>query len=174
MLRLFDRYYRKGDPKAMAVCAFQQPLFDHTDSSRTTALRSNSPRFQRWSIMYPNLRESARFLHFERQSAGCRGALSWRCNVRSAACSFSTFPDQCSDRWESLPDPEAPAPVVEPGLVGLFDEIRVTVGQEAQIITAVFPQPAVVMQVFLQRVFAQVVSPCLVLSVCFTLTQSIV
>jgi hypothetical protein len=61
--------------------------------------------------------------------------------------------------WESLPDPEAPAPKSEPGLSNLFDEIRVTVGQEAQIITAVFPNPAVVMQVFLQRVFAQVVRP---------------
>jgi len=33
----------------------------------------------------------------------------------------------------------------------------VTVGQEAQIVTAVFPNPSLVMQVFLQRVFAQVV-----------------
>lgn len=39
-----------------------------------------------------------------------------------------------------------------------------TVGQEAQIITAVFPSPAVVMQVFLQRVFAQVVRPLLLVS----------
>ena len=59
--------------------------------------------------------------------------------------------------WELLPDPEAAAPKSEPGLSSLFDEIRVTVGQEAQIITAVFPNPAVVMQVFLQRVFAQVI-----------------
>lgn len=61
-------------------------------------------------------------------------------------------------RWEPLPDPEAPAPKSEPGLTSLYNEIRVTVGQEAQIITAVFPNPAIVMQVFLQRVFAQVVS----------------
>lgn len=59
--------------------------------------------------------------------------------------------------WELLPDPEAAAPKAEPGLSNLYDEIRVTVGQEAQIITAVFPNPAIVMQVFLQRVFAQVV-----------------
>jgi hypothetical protein len=75
-------------------------------------------------------------------------------------------------RWESLPDPEAPAPTVEPGLSSLFDEIRVTVGQEAQIITAVFPQPAVVMQVFLQRVFAQVVSFPLLLRLASALTNS--
>ena len=62
-----------------------------------------------------------------------------------------------SSSWESLPDPDAPAPKAEPGLHSLFEEIRVTVGQEAQIVTAVFPSPAVVMQVFLQRVFAQVV-----------------
>ena len=40
----------------------------------------------------------------------------------------------------------------------LFKEIRVTVSQEAQIVKAVFPNPSAVMQVFLQRVFAQVVS----------------
>lgn len=50
-----------------------------------------------------------------------------------------------------------PAPKSEPKLAALFNEIRTTVDQEAQIIQAVFPQPAVVMQVFLQRVFAQVV-----------------
>jgi len=59
--------------------------------------------------------------------------------------------------WESLPDPDAPAPKDEPGLANLYEEIRITVGQEAQIVTAVFPHPAIVMQVFLQRVFAQVV-----------------
>jgi hypothetical protein len=59
--------------------------------------------------------------------------------------------------WESLADPDAPAPKNEPKLVELFAEIRETVAQEAQIIQAVFPHPAVVMQVFLQRVFAQVV-----------------
>jgi hypothetical protein len=37
----------------------------------------------------------------------------------------------------------------------LFVEIRSTVGQEAQIVQAVFPNPPFVMQVFLQRVFAQ-------------------
>jgi hypothetical protein len=40
----------------------------------------------------------------------------------------------------------------------LYDEIRVTVDQEGKIITAVFPNPPVVMQVFLQRVLGQVVS----------------
>jgi hypothetical protein len=43
-------------------------------------------------------------------------------------------------------------------MAALFKEIRVTVSQEAQIVKAVFPHPSSVMQVFLQRVFAQVVS----------------
>ena len=65
---------------------------------------------------------------------------------------------QCvPNRWESLPDPDAPAPRAVSGLSLLYDEIRVTVDQEGRIITAVFPNPPVVMQVFLQRVFAQVV-----------------
>jgi hypothetical protein len=54
-------------------------------------------------------------------------------------------------------DPDKPAPQREPGLDALFDEIRVTVSQEAQIIQAVFPDKEEVMKVFLQRVFAQVV-----------------
>ena len=61
-------------------------------------------------------------------------------------------------RWDSLPDPDAPPPTSESGLQDLFQEIRTTVGQEAQIVQAVFPNPAYVMQVFLQRVFAQSVT----------------
>lgn len=62
-----------------------------------------------------------------------------------------------SPLWELLPDPDRPAPRKEPGLTALYDDIRAQITQEAQIIEAVFPQPPVVMQVFLQRVFAQVV-----------------
>lgn len=62
----------------------------------------------------------------------------------------------CSS-WDSLPDPDAPAPHSEPSLSALYDEIRVTVNQEGKIITAVFPSPSVVMQSFLQRIFAQVI-----------------
>jgi hypothetical protein len=68
------------------------------------------------------------------------------------------------NRWESLPDPDATAPRAVSGLSLLYDEIRVTVDQEGRIITAVFPNPPVVMQVFLQRVFAQVVGSEPVLS----------
>lgn len=58
-------------------------------------------------------------------------------------------------RWDALPDPDAPPPKKEPGLRELFGEIRSTVEQEVNIVQAVFPNPALVMQVFLQRVFAQ-------------------
>lgn len=60
-------------------------------------------------------------------------------------------------RWDSLPDPDAPAPHSEPSLSALYDEIKVTVNQEGKIITAVFPTPSIVMQSFLQRIFAQVI-----------------
>jgi hypothetical protein len=62
-----------------------------------------------------------------------------------------------ADFWRTLPDPLRPAPRFEPTLKALFDDIRATVKDEAQIIQAVFPNPGVVMRVFLQRVFAQVV-----------------
>ena len=64
----------------------------------------------------------------------------------------------CPPRWASLPDADAPAPKSESGLSDLFAEIRTTVGQEAQIVQAVFPNPALVLQVFLQRVFLQSVA----------------
>jgi hypothetical protein len=58
-------------------------------------------------------------------------------------------------RWDAIPQPNASPPTNESGLVKLFDEIRATVDQEVRICKAVFPNPAAVMQVFLQRVFAQ-------------------
>ncbi|KAK4704080.1 exocyst complex component 5, partial [Phenoliferia sp. Uapishka_3] len=121
MLRLFDRYYRNGDPKAMAHCA--KTLQDFNGGQSCIQIYVNQHDF---------------FISKER--------------VQEAAGSLMG-----GTIWEALPDPEAPAPKSEPGLSSLYDEIRVTVGQEAQIITAVFPNPAVVMQVFLQRVFAQVI-----------------
>lgn len=58
-------------------------------------------------------------------------------------------------RWRYLADPNTIPPKSESSLTELLIEIRATVGQEAQIVQAVFPNPALVMQVFLQRVFAQ-------------------
>lgn len=59
--------------------------------------------------------------------------------------------------WKTIGDPDSPAPKSEPGMAALFKEIRSTVSQEAQIVKAVFPDPSAVLQVFLQRIFAQVV-----------------
>ena len=64
------------------------------------------------------------------------------------------------DRWQTVADPDLLIPRVGRGLRRLFDEIRITVGEETQIVQAVFPNPIAVMQVFLQRVFAQSVSVC--------------
>jgi hypothetical protein len=61
------------------------------------------------------------------------------------------------NRWKTIGDPDTLAPKSEPGMAALVKEIRSTVSQEAQIVKAVFPDPAAVLQVFLQRVFAQVV-----------------
>lgn len=58
-------------------------------------------------------------------------------------------------RWNLIPDPNSSPPKNEVGLTTLFAEIRQTVDTEAQIVKAVFPNPPVVMQVFLQRIFAQ-------------------
>lgn len=61
-------------------------------------------------------------------------------------------------RWETLADPDAPPPTREAGLASLYTEIRNTVGEEVKIVEHVFPNPGTVMQIFLQRVFAQSVS----------------
>ncbi|BGP29274.1 Exocyst complex component 5 [Rhodotorula toruloides] len=114
MLRLFDRYYRKGDPKAMA---------DFNGGQSCIQIYVNQHDF---------------FISKERVQEAAGGLVGGAI-------------------WDLLPDPDSKAPKSEPGLTSLYDEIRVTVGQEAQIVTAVFPNPAIVMQVFLQRVFAQVV-----------------
>lgn len=58
-------------------------------------------------------------------------------------------------RWNIIGDPTAHAPKTELGLSKLFSEVRATVDTEAQIVKVVFPNPPVVLQVFLQRVFAQ-------------------
>jgi hypothetical protein len=69
-------------------------------------------------------------------------------NVAMVKCSYIL-------RWRSLADPDTIPPKNESSLTELLVEIRATVGQEAQIVQAVFPNPSFVMQVFLQRVFAQ-------------------
>lgn len=54
-----------------------------------------------------------------------------------------------------LSNPNLVPPEVDTSLVKLYDDIRITVRREAGIISSVFPQPATVMQVLLQRIFAQ-------------------
>lgn len=74
--------------------------------------------------------------------------------------SFPFFaPSTLCYRWSTVSNPDESAPRSESGLTELFGEIRGTVAQESQIVQAVFPNPPLVMQVFLQRVFAQSVSP---------------
>ncbi|EUC67467.1 exocyst complex component Sec10, partial [Rhizoctonia solani AG-3 Rhs1AP] len=118
MLKLFDRYYGKGDPNMMARCA--QTLLEFNGGSSCVQ-------------MYVNQHD---FFISENRVQG---------------------PDDTTSMWQLLPDPYTAAPKKEPGLSTIFAEIRATVEQEAQIIQAVFPNPPIVMQVFLQRVFAQVI-----------------
>ncbi|KAF9430816.1 Exocyst complex component 5 [Podila epigama] len=56
---------------------------------------------------------------------------------------------------EDLTNPTAAIPPIDAGLIKLYDSIRTTVEQEADIISMVFPNPAAVFQVFIQRVFGQ-------------------
>ncbi|KZT13036.1 exocyst complex component Sec10 [Laetiporus sulphureus 93-53] len=115
MLHLFDRAYRKGDPKMMHHCA--QTLLDFNGGASCVQVYVNQHDF---------------FINRVRETSNME-----------------------EDLWHTLPGPNANPPTSESGLNELFQEIRTTVGQEAQIVQAVFPNPPFVMQVFLQRVFAQ-------------------
>ncbi|KAF5387631.1 hypothetical protein D9615_000574 [Tricholomella constricta] len=116
MLVLFDRCYRKGDPKMMHHCA--QTLLEFNGGTSCVQVYVNQHDF---------------FIN----------------NVRN------NKPVDDHVLWDLLPDPNSSPPKSEQGLSELFVEIRSTVETEAQIVKAVFPNPSVVMQVFLQRVFAQ-------------------
>ncbi|KAJ7490369.1 exocyst complex protein [Mycena galericulata] len=116
MLNLFDRCYRRGDPKMMHHCA--QTLLEFNGGASCVQVYVNQHDF---------------FINHVRE----------------------TKPTEDTLLWNTLPDPDASSPRSETGLTELFVEIRATVDTEAQIVKAVFPNPPVVMQVFLQRVFAQ-------------------
>ncbi|KAJ3533558.1 hypothetical protein NMY22_g7283 [Coprinellus aureogranulatus] len=116
MLGLFDRCYRKGDPKMMHHCA--QTLLEFNGGTSCVQVYVNQHDF---------------FIN----------------NVRETKAAEDT------QLWNALGDPDASPPKTELGLAELFAEIRTTVDTETQIVKAVFPNPPVVMQVFLQRVFAQ-------------------
>ncbi|PFH51373.1 hypothetical protein AMATHDRAFT_47094 [Amanita thiersii Skay4041] len=116
MLNLFDRCYRKGDPKMMHHCA--QTLLEFNGGTSCVQVYVNQHDF---------------FINEAR-------------NIK---------PMEDTLLWSTIFDPNAPPPKNELGLTALFAEIRATVETEAQIVKAVFPNPPFVMQVFLQRVFAQ-------------------
>ncbi|KAH7930700.1 exocyst complex component Sec10 [Leucogyrophana mollusca] len=116
MLYLFDRCYRKGDPKMMHHCA--QTLLDFNGGASCVQVYVNQHDF---------------FMNKIREDS-----------------------DRGEDvLWSSISKPDDSPPKTEAGLTELFGQIRATVGQESQIVQAVFPNPPLVMQVFLQRVFAQ-------------------
>ncbi|KAH8999163.1 exocyst complex component Sec10 [Lactarius akahatsu] len=119
MLHLFDRCYRKGDPKMMHHCA--QTLLDFNGGASCVQVYVNQHDF---------------FIN--------------RVQKNMDSDNTTLFLDGAF-----LADPNTIPPKTESSLTELFGEIRATVGQEAQIVQAVFPNPSFVMQVFLQRVFAQ-------------------
>ena len=63
--------------------------------------------------------------------------------------------DTSTHSWETLPDPDSLPPVRESVLASLCSAVRKTVAEEIKIVDAVFPNPSVVIQIFLQRIFAQ-------------------
>ncbi|KAI6130355.1 exocyst complex component Sec10-domain-containing protein [Pisolithus croceorrhizus] len=115
MLYLFDRYYRKGDPKMMHHCA--QTLLDFNGGGSCVQVYVNQHDF---------------FINKVKDHV-----------------------NESDEMWKAISNPDSSPPRTETGLVQLFAEIRATVAQESQIVQAVFPSPSLVMQVFLQRVFAQ-------------------
>lgn len=118
MLKLFDKFYRKSDPRMMGHIARVLQNFNGGHSCLQIYVNQHD-----FFISKDRVGEATRM--------------------------------QSSTIWHSLADPDAYPPQTEPALAALFDEIRATVEQEAQIIAAVFPHPLSVMQTFLQRVFAQ-------------------
>lgn len=118
MLRLFDKHYRRSDPKMMSHVA--QVL--HTFNGGASCIQ-----------IYVNQHDF--FISKDRV-------------VETESIGTSAI-------WRTVYDRDAMPPRQEPVLDGLFQEIRRTVELEAQIIAAVFPSPLLVMQTFLQRVFAQ-------------------
>ncbi|KAG2757458.1 exocyst complex component Sec10 [Suillus brevipes Sb2] len=116
MIYLFDRCYRKGDPKLMHHCA--QTLLDFNGGASCVQIYVNQHDF---------------FMNKVRDTANHSDDLL----------------------WNTVSKPDESPPKTESGLAELFGEIRATVAQESQIVQAVFPNPPFVMQVFLQRVFAQ-------------------
>lgn len=150
MLYLFDRCYRKGDPKMMHVSSFLHlgSLFVLDSSTLSIVLKRSSTSMVARRV-YKCTSTSTTSLSIEYERRKSRMLTECKC------CSMHYTLSKVYSRWELLPNPNSSPPKSEHGLVELFGEIRKTVDQESQIVQAVFPNPAFVMQVFLQRVFAQ-------------------
>ncbi|CDR99746.1 related to exocyst complex 100 kDa component [Sporisorium scitamineum] len=118
MLKLFDKFYRRSDPKMMSHIA--KVLQGFNGGASCVQIYVNQHDF---------------FISKDR--VGEANGI------------------ELSQIWTHMADPDYAPPRSEPSLSALFNEIRQTVEIEAQIISAVFPSPLVVMQTFLQRVFAQ-------------------
>lgn len=118
MLKLFDKFYRRSDPKMMSHIA--KVLQGFNGGASCVQIYVNQHDF---------------FISKDR--VGEANGI------------------ELSQIWTHMADPDHAPPKSEPSLTALFNEIRQTVEIEAQIISAVFPNPLVVMQTFLQRVFAQ-------------------
>ncbi|PWZ02695.1 exocyst complex component Sec10 [Testicularia cyperi] len=118
MLKLFDKFYRRSDPKMMSHIA--KVLQGFNGGASCVQIYVNQHDF---------------FISKDRVGEAERIELS--------------------EIWVDMANPDRPPPRSEPSLTSLLNEIRQTVEIEAQIISAVFPNPLVVMQTFLQRVFAQ-------------------
>ncbi|ORX45540.1 exocyst complex component Sec10 [Hesseltinella vesiculosa] len=63
--------------------------------------------------------------------------------------------NQTSIDAPALANPYIHPPEVDTSVIKLYDAVRMTIRREAEIISAVFPQPTLVIEVFLHRIFAQ-------------------
>lgn len=118
MLKFFDKYYRRSDPKMMGHIANVLQRFNGGMSCINIYVNQHD-----FFISKDRLAETDKIAS--------------------------------SPVWATVADADATPPRTEPSLQALYTEIRRTVELEAQIIAAVFPTPLLVMQTFLQRVFAQ-------------------
>lgn len=118
MLKLFDRFYRKSDPKMMSHIAKVLQNFNGGQSCVQIYVNQHDFFISKDRVIQKREVEESKL-------------------------------------WNTLSDPDALPPKSESSLQALFGEIRSTVEVEAQIISAVFPNPLIVMSTFLHRVFAQ-------------------
>ncbi|CAG8657677.1 3453_t:CDS:10, partial [Dentiscutata heterogama] len=147
LLDQFDKAYRQKDVKTMRNCAKILQEFNGCESC--VKLYVNQHEF---FITKVNLSQSNEFLTSSRYLLFQFIGYIYESLDQVKKNLVYTF-----GSWNDLPNPQVPPPPVDQGLINLYQEIRTTVNQEAQIINVVFPDPVGVMQVFLQRIFAQLI-----------------